>query len=232
MPVWSDAEVAEHGGLVTVGMRLVARVIRREEDATGRLVYFQTERHGSILVKKGPRRTQVWVEHEAPRTEDGVVFRLLTGRDEEKLEESACCQPRNIFGPVTAEGHVIKGSNPSFKGSRFISASRTMKGIESYIRALLRPIGTRRERFRILMSHHQVATIKVTGLCERKVVCIDAEKHMRGLMPHNFAASAEEVLIDGEVPRDSVVELQKLDLVRICTSMDKMFFIDLHKRWG
>lgn len=210
MAILVDVSVQEYDGLLAVGWDILDEITVKKE--SGPITYYRTKKNGSVLVKKGPRRCKVWVEPEAPRVEEGAVYRLLNGRDEENLQRGMI-EPKNYFGQCTPEGHVLYGCRPVFKGSRYISASRSMNGIHAYVRGLLRREGLESFCLESFLESTVIAVIDVSCLWrDHGIQCMDAILLMKGNTSSRFANLAEEVLIDGEIPDDCLTDLLLLKI--------------------
>lgn len=211
MAILVDVAVQECDGLLAIGWDILDEITMKREN--GPMTYYRTRENGSVLVKKGPRRSKVWVEPEAPVLRQGVVYRLLNGRDEECLQRGMI-EPKNYFGQCTPEGHVLYGCRPMFKGSRYISASKSIAGIQAYSRGLLRRDGLGSSCLESLLESTVIAVIDISRLLEEHVIqCMDAVPLMKGNTSSRFAGLTQEVLIDGEIPDSCLVDLVMLKIV-------------------
>ncbi len=206
-----DVDIEEADDLLAVG-EVVDEILVRKQ--IGKYIYYRTRRHGSILVKMG-KRISVWIESAAPEVSDGLIFRLLAKRDEEALQETGAVLPRNYFGEVTAEGHVLNGGRSGYTGSRFLSASKDVEGVYTYISRILGTTPNRDDRLVELCETSVIAVVDVALLKRNGIRCMDAAPFMRGIMTHNFARAVKEVLIDGEVPDSCLFGLEFLDLAKL-----------------
>lgn len=211
MAILKDVLVEEAGGLLGVGLDIVDEILVRK--TFGVYTYYRTKEHGSILVKRA-RGVTVWIEAPAPAVSSGFIFRLLTKGDEDSLQEAGTITPKNYFGEVTAEGHVLHGGRPSYSGSRFLSASKDIEGVYRYVAGLLGRGAVRKDRLERLEST-VIAVADISRLQEAGIRCIDVAPLMRGIMSRRFVEAVREVLVDGEIPEAALHDFELLSLDRV-----------------
>lgn len=211
MGVLSSVYVEECENLLAIGSEVYHVLLKKEH---GVYAYYRTENTGSILVKWSAKGPKVWLEADAPvAMEEGSIYRLLRKEDEDTLQRNGLVLPKNYFGEYTAEGHILHACRPYFRGSRFISASKSMRGICAYVTGLLRREQIDAQRIETFLKSVVVVVADIARLLEHSIRCIDAVSCTKGNTSYRYSAKTEEVLVDGEIPDDCI---RDLEIVKPC----------------
>lgn len=142
---------------------------------------------------------------EDPRGIQKYVHRFISTADLQQIEKGRPLVPKNQWSSCSAEGHILKGSQKSFKGSRFISCCGDMNGVRSIQQKL--------PDFCRVAGIDQVfrVDILVDHITKEKILNASDKNAPLGMRASRYARKDHEILIEGDIPFDAIDRMVKYE---------------------